>query len=310
MLVRRTAILLLLFVAALIIPVTAFGAIRGGFQRTLNVTGPVDLQVQTHSGDVVVRTGPAGSVTINAKIHVSTGFFFGPRVSDDDVRRVEQNPPIRQTGNLIKIDYPSVQNMSIDYDITVPADATVRSTSGSGNQEIRGVRGSVDLHAGSGDMQLDDLSGAVRVDTGSGNITGNRVGGNFDARAGSGDIRVNFSGQGTARVHTGSGNVELRGINGGAAVDTGSGDITADGQIRDEWSIRASSGNVRLGLPREASFNVDIHTGSGDITMSHPVNSTVQGRVGDSSRHNVSGKVGNGGPMLRVHTGSGDVHVD
>lgn len=307
---RRTAILLLLFITALTIPVTAFGAIRGGFQRTVNVTGPVDLQVQTHSGDVVVRTGPAGSVTINAKIHVNTGFFFGPRVSDEDVRRVEQNPPVRQTGNLIKIDYPPVQNMSIDYDITVPADATVRSTSGSGNLEVRGVRGNVDVHAGSGDLQLDDLSGAVRVDTGSGNITGNRLAGSLDARAGSGDIRVNLSGQGSVRVHTGSGNVELRGINGGAVLDTGSGDIVADGQIKDEWNVRASSGDVRLRVPRGSSFNVDIHTGSGDITMSHPVNSTVQGRMGDSSRHNISGKVGNGGPLLRVHTGSGDVHVD
>lgn len=308
MLFRRSAILAILILLA--VPVISFAAVRGGFQRTLQVTGPVDLQVQTHSGDVIVRTGPAGTVTISAKIHVSTGFFFGPRISDEDVRRVEQNPPVRQTGNLIKVDYPPVQNMSIDYDITVPADARVRSTSGSGNQEIRGVRGDVDLRAGSGDMQLDDLAGSVRVETGSGNITGNRLGGNFDARAGSGDIRVNFSGQGTARAHTGSGNVELRGVNGGAVIDTGSGDITADGQIRDEWNVRASSGNVRLGLPRDASFNVDIHTGSGDITMNHPVNTTVQGRVEQSSRHNVSGKVGNGGPLLRVHTGSGDVHVD
>lgn len=308
--VRRSAILLLLLLIVVAVPATVFGAIRGGFRRTLSVTGPVDLQVQTHSGDVIVRTGPAGSVTVNAKIHVGTGFFFGPHVSDEQIRQVEQNPPIRQTGNMIKVDYPPVENVSIDYDITVPADATVRSTSGSGNQEVRGVRGTVDLRAGSGDMQLDDLPGAVRVETGSGNITGNRLGGNFEARAGSGDIRVNFAGQGTARVHTGSGNVELRGINGGAMVDTGSGDITADGQVRDEWNIRASSGDVRLGLPRDASFNVDIHTGSGDIMMNHPVNTTVQGRVEQSSRHNITGKVGNGGPVLRVHTGSGDVHVD
>lgn len=308
--VRRSAILLLLLLIVVAVPATVFGAVRGGFRRTLSVTGPVDLQVQTHSGDVIVRTGPAGSVTVNAKIHVGTGFFFGPHVSDEQIRQVEQNPPIRQTGNMIKVDYPPVENVSIDYDITVPADATVRSTSGSGNQEVRGVRGTVDLRAGSGDMQLDDLPGAVRVETGSGNITGNRLGGNFEARAGSGDIRVNFAGQGTARVHTGSGNVELRGINGGAMVDTGSGDITADGQVRDEWNIRASSGDVRLGLPRDASFNVDIHTGSGDIMMNHPVNTTVQGRVEQSSRHNITGKVGNGGPVLRVHTGSGDVHVD
>ncbi|HYG99402.1 MAG TPA: DUF4097 family beta strand repeat-containing protein [Terriglobales bacterium] len=306
MLFRRLAIISTLLLTAIAVPAAAFGAVRGGFQRTLKVTGPVDLQVLTHSGDVVVRTGPAGSVTINAKIHVTTGFFFGPRVSDEQVRQVEQNPPIRQTGNLVKIDYPPVRNMAISYDITVPADTRLRGTSGSGNQEVRGLRGDVDLRAGSGDMQLDDITGAVRVETGSGNIVGNRLGGALQARAGSGDIRANLAGQGNVRVNTGSGNVEVRGINGSATVDTGSGDINADGQLRGDWAIRAGSGNVRLTLPRGASFNVEVSTGSGDINMNHPVN-TAQGQA--KRPRNISGKVGNGGPVLRVRTGSGDIDV-
>jgi hypothetical protein len=66
---------------------------------------------------------------------------------------------------------------------------------------------------------------------------------------------------------------------------------------------------VTLRLPSDASFDVDISTSSGTVTMGHPVTTTVQGRI-QESRKSVVGKVGSGGPIVSVHTGSGDVRVD
>jgi hypothetical protein len=307
---NRRAITLAALVLA-IVPVSALGAVRGSFQRTLQVNGPVDLQIYTHSGDITVRAGSPGSVTINAKIHVSDN-FFGLFASSNDgaIHEVEQNPPIRQTANMIKIDYPQYSRISIDYDVTVPPDTTLRTNTGSGDQNIRGVRPLVSVHAGSGDITLAELAGGARVETGSGNIHGDSVNGAFDARAGSGDIRVSLGGSGDIRVHTGSGNIELHNVNGGMMVEAGSGDLTADGQQHADWNIRTGSGNVRLRLPRDASFDVDVSTSSGDVTVDHPVNTTVQGKVQEGSRRHIAGKVGNGGPLLKVHTGSGDVHID
>ncbi len=34
---------------------------QGSFERTLSVSGTVDLNVTTGSGDVIIRSGPAGS---------------------------------------------------------------------------------------------------------------------------------------------------------------------------------------------------------------------------------------------------------
>src|SRR5580765_8711670 len=116
---------------------------QGTFDKTLSVSGPVDLEVLTHSGDVRVRAGSSGSVQIHAKIYVGDRWFGTRR--DEDVHAIEQNPPIRQSGNSIHIDYVNYRNIAIDYDITVPADTTVRTKSGSGDQTIEGTRGNAEM---------------------------------------------------------------------------------------------------------------------------------------------------------------------
>lgn len=312
---RRKAVTVLAILAVVMIaPVATFAAVRGSFQRTLQVNGTVDLQVLTHSGDVTVQAGPAGTVSISAKIHSgNSGLMevFGAGVSDKAIRDIEQNPPVRQTGNMIKIDYPQYKNVSIDYDITVPADTRLKIETGSGNQTVRGLKGGSTLHAGSGDLRLDDLNGPVHVDTGSGNITGSGVNGAFEARAGSGDIKLDLGGSGTIRAHTGSGNVQFHGVDGGLFAETGSGDVIAEGKIAGDWTIQTGSGNATVRLPANSSYEVELSTSSGTLTVNDPVNTTVQGKVNEGgNRHHMSGKVRNGGPTLRVSTGSGDVRID
>lgn len=41
---------------------------QGHFEKTFQVSGPVNLEVETGSGDVIVHSGAAGSVSIRAKI--------------------------------------------------------------------------------------------------------------------------------------------------------------------------------------------------------------------------------------------------
>src|ERR1700675_362504 len=81
---------------------------QGSFERTLTVSGPVDLEVLTHSGDVTVRTGSSSAVIIHGKIFVGDHWLTGNRESD--VRAIEQNPPIRQEGNRIHIEYVDLRN--------------------------------------------------------------------------------------------------------------------------------------------------------------------------------------------------------
>src|SRR5512141_289860 len=86
-----TIVLVVLFTSA---AAFAWPTPQGTFDKTLSVSGPVNLEVLTHSGDVRVKAGPSGSIQIHAKIFVGDRWLGGRR--EDDVKAIEQNPPIRQ----------------------------------------------------------------------------------------------------------------------------------------------------------------------------------------------------------------------
>lgn len=308
---RLSFVLRRLFPLLLVITLTAgvsVAAVDGTFEKTFQVSGPVQLEVLTHSGDIMIRPGAAGTVKVVGKIHVGTSWLFATD-KKAKVEQIQQNPPVSQSGNNVRVDYVNMQNVAIDYEITAPADTAVRAHSGSGNQDVEGVKGGVDLESGSGDMQLKSLNGDIRTQTGSGNVQGHNLNGAIRASAGSGDIELEETGIGDVSVHTGSGNIQVRGINGGLRAEAGSGDITAEGTQKNEWSVRTGSGNVHLRLPAQSAFDVDLTTSSGNIDLDHPVATTVQGRVPDTPHHKIVGKVQGGGPLVSVHTGSGDISI-
>lgn len=298
---------LLAAVAALLITTTAFASTpQGTFDRTLQVNGPVDLEVLTRSGDVTIRAGGSGSVQIHGKIYVGDHWLFGDRQAD--VHGIEQNPPIRQEGNSIHIDYVNARNVSVDYEITVPADTSIRTHSGSGDQIIEGTHGNAEVETGSGDVKMRNVSGGIRLHTGSGDIRAHQVSGAVQGGTGSGDVELEETGAGDVDLHTGSGNITVRGLQGAFHGEAGSGDISVDGTQTGSWEVRTGSGNVHVTLPNNAGFNADISTSSGSLDVEPPIEMTVQGHIGESHKH-VQGKARGGGPLLSVHTGSGDIHI-
>ena len=302
--IRHRAVRTLVFILAT--SAAGYASVIGTFDRSFQVSGPVDLEVLTRSGDITVRNGAAGTVSIHAKIR-SGDFWFGGHKAQ--AQELQNNPPIRQTGNNIRIDYVNLRNISIDYEITVPENTAIRAHTGSGDQKIEGLKGNIDLESGSGDMQLARLTGEMHFQTGSGNVRGRGLSGPARVKAGSGDIEIEEMGVGDVDVRTGSGNITANGINGGFHAEAGSGDIHGRGSPKNMWNVRTGSGNVNLSVPSDAAFDVDISSNSGNVTMGHPVTTTVQGRIQDS-RKSVVGKVRGGGPTISVHTGSGDVQVD
>jgi hypothetical protein len=297
-------------ILAVVLLASAFAAAstpQGTFDKTFQVSGAVDLEVQTRSGDIIVRSGPAGSVTIRGKIYVGDHWLAGNRHAE--VAEIEQHPPLRQDGNSIHIDYVNARNISVDYEITVPAETTVRAHTGSGDQIIEGVHGNAELQSGSGDMKLSRLTGEIRVQTGSGNVRAREIAGPVRGGAGSGDIEVEETAGGDVDLHTGSGNITVRGIQGAFRGEAGSGDITAEGTQTGAWEIRTGSGNIRVRLPANAAFDANLSTSSGTLDIDAPITMTVQGRVQEMHKQ-IAGKVRGGGPLLSLRTGSGDIHIE
>jgi DUF4097 and DUF4098 domain-containing protein YvlB len=290
--------------------VSAMASEQGRFEKTYTVNGAVNLEVNTHSGDVIVRSGSAGTVTVVGRIHVGDQWsrWFGDG-RQGDVKQIENDPPVHQSGNTVRVDYVNYHNISVDYEITAPPDTQVRSRTGSGNQTLEGLHGTIDLQSGSGDVQLTRMQGEFHVETGSGNVHARDIAGPLRARAGSGDFDIEENGPGDIEAHTGSGNITVRKVEGAFRADAGSGDITADGTPKNSWTVRTGSGNVRLRFPSDAALDVDVTTSSGTINMDQPVTTTVVGRV-QETRKTISGKVRGGGPLVSVRTGSGDIHIE
>jgi hypothetical protein len=277
--------------AAFLIPsvlIARSPAIKGSFEGSLNVSGPVDLEVSTGSGDITVRPGGVSAVRISGKIQAHD-------TSDDanaekKVRELEQNPPIEQDGNHIRIgrleDRELARNVSIDYEIEVPVETQLTSTTGSGDVSVEGIRGPVKATSGSGGLKLHSVQSDVTLRTGSGDVSLEEISG------------------GRVEVETGSGDVELRDLRCAMSVRTGSGDISAEGELTGDWTLHAGSGEITVRLPSETGFDLDARTSSGEIHTGLPI--AVQGSI---ERGELRGKVKGGGVRLELRTGSGDITI-
>jgi len=251
------------------------------FDRNLTVNGRVELAVFTGSGNIHLTHGPGSQVKIHGRVKSGWGG------SEERVHDIAANPPIEQTGNIIRIGarHENLHNISIDYDIEAPADAFLEASSGSGDVTDEGVGQTAKLNSGSGNIHATGIKGSFSVGTGSGNV--------YAEQAGEGDVKA----------ETGSGNIELRDLRGGLKANTGSGDIKVSGSPTTDWKLGTGSGNIEL-WPGNTGFTLDASTGSGTIHTDHEM--SVQGSF---DRHHITGKVGGGGPTVRIETGSGDVRI-
>ncbi|HTV09646.1 MAG TPA: DUF4097 family beta strand repeat-containing protein [Candidatus Aquilonibacter sp.] len=259
------------------------------FDRTVNVSAQPDLYVSTGSGNIHIVPGGGGQIHIIGHVHAGWSAFGDV---NSRVQRIVENPPITQSGNTVRVgeinDHSLFNSISIDYDINVPADVALN------------------LHSGSGDVEVNNVGRFVSAGSGSGNVHVSGVHGPADLESGSGDVELQDNGTGDVKVKTGSGDIKVLNFNGSFTGRSGSGDIEADGHLQNGGSIMTGSGDVRMHLAPDSRFTLEAFTGSGDIRVHMP---GVVAANGDSSRHHVTTSVNGGGPGLEIRTGSGDIEI-
>ena len=294
---------------------------EGSFERTLKVTGPVELNIQSGAGGIHVRAGAGGTVTIAARLRASNAWLAGD--VEAQIRQIEKNPPIEQTGNVIRVgrfaNESLSRNVSITYDVTVPAQSSVTAKNGSGGIDINDVAGPVDATTGSGGITIGRIAGRVAASTGSGGVevsgagsltakTGSgsiratAVAGDATASSGSGGVQIDLTGKGNVDVSSSSGSVVVTGVNGAAQVSTSSSSLEVEGRPSGPWNVHSSSGHVTLRLPPDAAFDLDARVSSGKIETAHPI--TMKGTV---DKRWLQGQVRGGGPLVTVRTSSGGI---
>ena len=269
------------------VPIVAIaaGSVQEGeplsFDRTLSVSGAAQLTVSTGSGNIRLKRGSGSQIHIQGHIHANH------EGSQDEARQIAANPPIEQTGDVIRVGPHQEQwrGISIDYEIEAPAGTVLAANSGSGDIVDEGVGQNAKLQTGSGDIRATSLKGPFTVKTGSGNIVAEQ------------------SGQGDVVAETGSGDIELKDIHGGFHGLTGSGNIKASGNPSASWNLQTGSGNIEL-WTGNAALTLDASTGSGGVSTEHEM--MMQGSF---DHHHIRGTLNGGGPTIRVQTGSGDIHI-
>lgn len=281
-------------------------AAEKSFDRTLPVNGPVTLHVATGSGYIHVSPGSNNQVHIVGHIKSNDNWWNS---SDDAVARIATNPPIDQAGNIIRVGDEHgndwFHHVSIDYDITTPANTMLVAESGSGDLQLSNLNGTVKGHTGSGSIRADKLGSGSRLETGSGTIEASNLMGATTLQTGSGEIRAQLSSAGDVVAGTGSGDIKLDNVQGAVKAETGSGTLDISGQPTAPWKLETGSGDISLRLGN-AHFTLDAVTGSGSVKSDPPLTMTTHG---STDKHHVSGTVNGGGPTVKAETGSGDIHI-
>jgi hypothetical protein len=279
----RTPLLLVVFVC---------GALaqrpEGGFDRNLTVSGPVELDLMTDSGGIVVTPGAAGTVHVRAILKGHSGRWDRGSV-EDRIRAIERNPPIEQVGNRIRVGHLSdptlLKGVSMRLEIQTPAETRLRAQADSGGIRVQGIRGPVECQTDSGGIEADQIGAEVRATADSGGIRLRDIQGSVFARADSGGIQAINVG-GPADIETDSGGIELS--------------QTSAAPVR----ARADSGGANVRLAASAGYDVEVASDSGRVTVPEM---TIRGSF---SRRHMAGKVRGGGPLVDVRVDSGNVVIE
>ena len=258
------------------------------FDRSLTVSGPVDLDIITDSGGITVTRGPSGSVHVHAILKGQHGWFDSGDI-EQRIREIERNPPVEQNGNRIRIGYVShrdlLKGVSIHLEIQTPQDSKLRARADSGGIRVEGIQGPADCHTDSGGIEVRDIGSEVR------------------ASADSGGIRIENV-KGPTYAHVDSGGIDANGISGSIDAETDSGGIRLEQSSAAPIRAKADSGGVAIRLASNAGYDINVEAESGHISVPEM---TVRGEI---SKRRVEGKIRGGGPRVDVRVDSGNVSVE
>ena len=176
-------------------------------------------------------------------------------------------------------------------------------TSG-GKIKLEGTEGDVDVKTSGGGITIGSVEGAVEAVTSGGGITIGSVGGTVDAIGSGGSIRIDRAGSVNAK--TSGGGITVEEVMGSINAKTAGGSIKAyiSRQPEGDCSLEASGGSVTAYLVEDIAVDVEAQTSGGHVSTDVPI--IVQGKI---RGNRLKGAINGGGPLLKVHTFGGSVHL-
>jgi DUF4097 and DUF4098 domain-containing protein YvlB len=193
------------------------------------------------------------------------------------------------------------------------ANGKVIAETGGGSVEIRSCAQGAVVETGGSSISISHCNGKVKATTGGGSVDLSDIGGPAEIETGGGSIRLS-SGKGHVHAQTGGGGIELYGVP-SAYAETGAGGINVKlvntGGERRDSDLETEAGDITVYIASDVAINVraSVDMGSGHrITSEFPeINIASNGSNWEPKTLNAEGRLNGGGPVLKVHTSSGDI---
>ncbi len=279
------------------------------FNKTETIAPDGKVTLSDISGDIVVRTWDKSEVQINA---VKTSRASSLEKAKENAQKVTIEVTKADNGLRIEAKYPENHehglNVSVDFDLMIPAKAGLDSNTVSGDVRVEKIGGGLKAGSVSGDVTVIGAGKGVDAHTVSGDVTVSDVDGDAYVKTVSGDVKAERI-AGSISAETVSGDVTLTDISAARTVSAKalSGDVKYAGKINKDgrYTFTAHSGDLTVTLPGDAGFEFSAESFSGDITSDFKVE--VQGKISKKELH---GTVNGGGAVVKLETFSGDINLE
>lgn len=184
---------------------------------------------------------------------------------------------------------------------------------GGGSVRIESGSQEANIETGGGSIEVRQCAGKVRVSTGGGSVDLSDVGGPADIETGGGTIRLT-SAKGHVHAETGGGGIELYGVP-SARAETGAGGITVKlvntGGERHDSDLETGAGDITVYIASDVAINVraSVDMGNGHRITSDfsDIHVSSEGDQWGPKTLTAEGRLNGGGPLLKVHTSTGDI---
>ncbi len=224
-----------------------------------------------------------------------------------------------------KRSWGSLRNFRVHFEVEVPYETATDVKTGGGSLEASDLRRECLLRTSGGSIKASRLSAHLQADTSGGSISLNEIGGNARVDTSGGSIEAHGL-EGALHAQTSGGSIHLEDVKGDISAHTSGGPIkvaNAGGRVEAETSgggvevefargnshggdLGTSGGGVRVALDPHSNLNLDASASGGGVHM----RDIAVLATGVMSSSHLQGRIGSGGPTLRVHSDGGGVTIE
>jgi hypothetical protein len=282
------------------------------FEKTVSLAKDGKVTLKNITGSIDVKSWNKGEVKIDAT-KISRASTLDKAKENVGLVKIE----VEKEGNTLRIKtkYPEggktwnrrSLNVSVKYSLMIPAKASVKIESVTGNVDLEKIGGAVKVNLVTGGIVVKKADKGVDCETVTGKIDLQDITGDVFMEAVTGKITVSHI-RGSIEANVVTGRIELRDVSEASVVhgNTVTGKVIYDGKINRDgrYTLKTHTGRIEMILPADSGFDLEANTFSGSIASDFDIK--ISGKI---SKKRISGVVNKGGPLVKLSTFSGSVYL-